>query len=187
MWIGKATVFAVGLAVVLAVILGVATAAMAAAPGDPFRLGKSNVVNKVSTLVKRGAGPALSLKVRGGQPPLAVNSGGRVKNLNADRVDGKDSSAFAPADSAPLWAVVRGDGISTRFNGLTGNARTGTGRYTVSFDRDVSRCAYSATIVGQFSGTVFFEEGPNSDSIQVKTTNENGSSADRGFHLIVYC
>ena len=39
MWVGKATTFCVGLAVVLALILGVASAALAALPGDPFKLG----------------------------------------------------------------------------------------------------------------------------------------------------
>lgn len=45
MWAGRATVFAVGLAVILAVVLGVATATLAAVPGDPFRLGKGNTIN----------------------------------------------------------------------------------------------------------------------------------------------
>jgi len=94
MWVGRATIFTVGLAVVLAVVLGVTTTALAAVPGDPFKLGKVNVVNKVTTLVKRGPGPALSLKVRAGQPPLAVNSNGKVARLNADRLDGKDSTEF---------------------------------------------------------------------------------------------
>ena len=47
MWVGRATVFAVGLSVVLAVVLGVATAALAAVPGDPFRLGQVNSINAV--------------------------------------------------------------------------------------------------------------------------------------------
>lgn len=93
--VGRATVFAVGLAVVLAVMFGVATTALAAVPGDPLRLGKINVVNKITTLIKRGPGPALSLKVGSG-PPLAVNSTGKVANLNADQLDGQDSTAFVP-------------------------------------------------------------------------------------------
>ena len=41
MWVGRATVFLVGLAVILALVFGTATAAFAAlsSRGDPFKLG----------------------------------------------------------------------------------------------------------------------------------------------------
>ena len=93
MWVGRATVFLVGLAVILALVVGVASTAFGA-NGKPFLLGKKNVASAVSTLVRRGAGPALNLKVGSG-PPLAVNSSKRVAKLNADRLDGLDSPSFA--------------------------------------------------------------------------------------------
>lgn len=86
MWVGKATVFLVGLSVILAVVLGVATSAFAG-NGDPFKLGKNNTASAVSKLIKSGAGPALELRVGSG-PPLAVNSESKVPNLNSDQVDG---------------------------------------------------------------------------------------------------
>jgi preprotein translocase subunit SecE len=46
-WVGRATVFLVGLAVILAVVLGVATAAFGA-NGDFFKLGKKNTASAVS-------------------------------------------------------------------------------------------------------------------------------------------
>ena len=88
MWVGRVTVFLVGLSVILALIFGVASTALGA-NGNPFLLGKKNVATTVSTLLKRGAGPALSLKVGSG-PPLAVNSSETVTKLNADKVDGQD-------------------------------------------------------------------------------------------------
>ena len=94
MWVGRATVFLVGLSVILAVVLGVATSAMGA-NGKPFLLGKRNVASAISTLVKKGPGPALNLQVGAEQPPLAVNSAVKVANLNADRVDGEEASSFA--------------------------------------------------------------------------------------------
>lgn len=93
MWVGKGTVFVVGLSVVLAAVFGVAATAFAA-NGKPFLLGRSNVATAVSTLVKKGAGPALDLRVGSG-PPLRVNSPALVSNLNADRVDGKNAGDFA--------------------------------------------------------------------------------------------
>src|SRR5215207_650675 len=90
MWVGRATVFVVGLAVILALVLGVATAALGA-NGDFFKVGKSNFASAVSVLDKSGAGPALRLLVDSGAP-MAVNSSARVTNLNADKLDGLDAS-----------------------------------------------------------------------------------------------
>lgn len=94
MWMGRATVFTVGLAVILALVFGVVSRATAHDGfAGLFHLGHNNPVSALSTLAKSGAGPALSLKVDSG-PPLAVNSGEKVAKLNADRLDGKDSSAL---------------------------------------------------------------------------------------------
>jgi hypothetical protein len=110
MWVGRATVFTVGLAVTLALMIGVATTALAAVPGDPFRLGEINTVNAVSTLVGNVSGPTLSvendesnrfataLSLRMGNPnlaPMQTNATGRVVNFNADAIDGREASSFA--------------------------------------------------------------------------------------------
>src|SRR5215204_241513 len=94
MWVGRATVFMVGLSVILALVLGAATAAFGA-NGDFFKVGRANFASAVSVLDKSGAGPALRLLVDSG-PPLAVNSSARVANLNADKLDGTDSSGLVP-------------------------------------------------------------------------------------------
>src|SRR3712207_3396676 len=113
MWVGRATVFMVGLAVMLALVLGVATTALAAIPGDPFRLGQTNGIDTMSTLVGNVAGTmlrvdnnstgagatALDLRVEPGKAPMKVNSAARVALLNADKVDGKDATAFYAAGS----------------------------------------------------------------------------------------
>lgn len=100
MWVGRATVFLVGLAMILALVFGVASTAFAHKGNTGFfHLGHKNVSKAVSTLVKQGPGPALSLVVQSGQPPLKVNSSGKVANLNADRLDGKSSEGFYAAGS----------------------------------------------------------------------------------------
>lgn len=120
MWVGRATVFLVGLAVILAVVLGVATSALAAAPGDPFKLGKANVIDTVSKLVgatantmllidNNGTGSALQLQVEEGKAPLTVNSSAaRATNLNADKVDGQEASDLAEPRG---YAHVKPEGI----------------------------------------------------------------------------
>jgi hypothetical protein len=67
MWAGRATVFLVGLAVIMAMVLGVASMALGA-NGKPFILGKMNTASAVSKLVKSGVGPALQLNVGSGPP-----------------------------------------------------------------------------------------------------------------------
>ncbi|MGH3089861.1 MAG: hypothetical protein ACRDSJ_21485, partial [Rubrobacteraceae bacterium] len=87
---------AVVLAAVLAFTMLFASGALAA-NGKPFILGKKNVATKISTLIKKGAGPALDLRVDSGSP-LAVNSDEQVANLNADKVDGLDAGDFLAAN-----------------------------------------------------------------------------------------
>ena len=137
-WIGRAATFCVGLAVVLAVTLGVAATALAAVPGDPFKLGRLNVVDRLTTLTgsvagpmlrveNNGGGPALALKSGAGGPPLTVGAdAGKATNLDADKLDGKDASAFLPADGKAASAADAEtlDGKdSTDFLPLDGTAR----------------------------------------------------------------
>jgi hypothetical protein len=54
--IGRAAALAIGVGVMVALVLGVATVALAAVPGDPFRLGQLNVINTTTSL--QGNGPS---------------------------------------------------------------------------------------------------------------------------------
>ena len=111
-WMARTTTTVVGLAIMLALVLGVATTALAGTGvGARFDLGKTNAVNQISKLVGSVAGPslqidnnsadvratALDLQVEPGKAPMSVNSDGRVANLNADKLDGQEASAFMPA------------------------------------------------------------------------------------------
>jgi len=108
MWVGRATVFLVGLAVILALTVGVISTAFAGTGvGARFDLGKTNTVNAISKLVGSVAGPsllidnnstnaaatALDLQVEAGKTPMKVNAtAGKATNLNADKLDGLDAS-----------------------------------------------------------------------------------------------
>ena len=125
-----------GLALVLALVLGVSSAALAALPGDPFKLGQVNRVDRLTTLVGTlsGAvvkvdndGPGTALELRVGDPaaapatksvaPMKVDSQGRVLNLNSDELDGKSASEFLPAGGKAADAD-KFDGLdSTQFMG----------------------------------------------------------------------
>ncbi len=109
MWVGRATVFMVGLSVILALVFGVATTALSATGGN-FILGKAkNAATKVTGLVGNVDGAALrvtnpnagtndtalDLRVQAGEAPLMVNSTARVANLNAATAGRADSAASA--------------------------------------------------------------------------------------------
>ncbi len=78
------------------------------ATGGSFILGGSNKANKGSSLTANVAGKTLTLKntstgagasalnlnVAGTKPPFTTNSGTKVANLNADKLDGLSSAAF---------------------------------------------------------------------------------------------
>jgi hypothetical protein len=125
-WVGRATVFLVGLSVILAVVLGVAETALAGTgAGAPFNLGQKYTVNRLSSLVGSvGSGAslliannstnanatALTLQVERGKAPLRVNSPAKVDRLNADMLDGQDSSSL----------LVTGDGKQGSFANING-------------------------------------------------------------------
>jgi hypothetical protein len=93
------------------------------------------------------------------------------------------------------WAVVDPDGTVARHgSGTTTASEDATGTYTVIFDRDVTECAYEASIglsgttASAFPGylTVVGRAGdPN--AVFIQTYDASGQLAGKGFHLAVIC
>jgi hypothetical protein len=92
----------VGAVVAAVVVLSLPVVAVV---GGNLILGQANSANAVTSLSgsatanlqitnTRAGSPALDLQVVSGAAPLKVNSRARVANLNADRLDGKNASAF---------------------------------------------------------------------------------------------
>jgi hypothetical protein len=122
---GKYTLLAVILALTRATAsIGVAGSGV----GGVFNLGVTNTVNAITKLTGSVAGPslqiinsstgtgatALELRVAPDKPPLKVNRTTKVTNLNADLLDGNDSTQLAP--------ILRAQEDATAF----GNTVTGT-------------------------------------------------------------
>ncbi len=100
-----------------------------------------------------------------------------------------------------LWAVVDGDGVLERSSaGVTSaqllDAAIPAGDYAVVFDRDISNCAYQATVgrpgtnvnpqIG-FAQVANWIDDPDNGVI-VFTKDQNGAGVEnRGFHLLVTC
>jgi hypothetical protein len=103
-------------------------------------------------------------------------------------------SSFAAFGGA-RFAVVNGGGQLVRGRDISSVARTRDGRYQVIFNADVRGCAYFATIADpsaagppQNSQISVSSLGSNVNGVAIRTENgNNGTEADRPFHLIVMC
>jgi hypothetical protein len=163
--------------------------------GGNFILGKANtagaatkltssVAGATLQLVNNGTGTALNLSVPSGKAPMTVNSSKKVANLNADKLDGHE---------APMWAVVNANGsIPSSSDPAILSFQTGdTGVYRISFPRDVSGCAATATIHDINTGEISTSRpSTHLDSIGVLTQDTGGpggSGVNRPFELVVNC
>jgi hypothetical protein len=88
-----------------------------AATGGNFILGKANAAGTTTSL-KNPNGTALTLTSRPGTPALRVSNGVKVPQLNADKLDGRDSSQFALTSGRTAykralgaWEDLDGDGV----------------------------------------------------------------------------
>jgi hypothetical protein len=138
------------------------------------------------------------IKVGDGNPntkatPFGTNAAGKVANLNADRVDDQSADDIV-AKARPLWAVVSADGTLSRKNGASAVSHTaGSGQYAVTFSRDVSGCAYTATLGSTDTSTPpageagVAQQSGSASGVIVVTRDSSGATADRPFHLTVDC
>jgi|SRR5690348_3846385 len=106
---------AFGIGALTALVLGSGTAY--AATGGKFILGHTNSATSTTTL-KNTRGTALSLSSRPGTPSLKVSNSTKVPNLNADRLDGYDSSAFSLASGQTNTISRTGVGIDVTDDGI---------------------------------------------------------------------
>jgi hypothetical protein len=109
------------------------------ATGGTFILGQANTATSQSTLSAATAGKtlvltntdpsatskALALNVPSGHAPFEVNSSAKVGNLNADKLDGLDSTAFARLGVAQSAGAGSAAGVIDVTNIASGNGAVG--------------------------------------------------------------
>ena len=115
--------------------------------------------------------------------PFQTNAAGRVANLNADKVDGIEADQLRA-----VWAVVASGATLGRNNGATGVTGDGNGEYQVTFAKDVSQCAYQATIGHDDAsdppaGEIGVAQGSTVNNVKVVTRDSDGTRANREFHV----
>jgi len=161
-WLGRGTATVMGLAVLLALTMGLTSTALAGTGvGARFHLGKINTVDAVSTLVGTVSGPTLSvendesnraataLNLRMGNPnlaPMQTNATGRVINFNADDLDGRDASSFADGTGGKANNADNLDGkdSSAFATGTNGKAKDAFNADFASFAGDAQNAQVAA-------------------------------------------
>jgi hypothetical protein len=94
-----------------------------------------------------------------------------------------------------LWAVVKGDGTLARGSGVVAVSKPESteGQYEVVFNRNVTQCAYIATLGSPFEGPPHGGEASvasvagNEDAVLVKTRNGKNEERNESFQLAVLC
>ena len=125
-------------------------------------------------------------------PPFTTNATGKVANLDADKVDGKSAEDFAGAGDL-AFASVKADGTFVAGRGATASAKNTPATdnsYTVTFNKDVSKCSFTAGAVGGSSDVGGFGATVGQQPTQVVVDEPNGAgpgNAGRDFHLQVIC
>lgn len=96
----------------------------------------------------------------------------------------------------PRWAVVSADGTLVRARNAVSSHEAATGIYDVRFDRDVSDCAYVATVgraddvLGRAGLPVVNREPNEPTGVRVSIIADSGTpevTIERPFHLQVEC
>jgi len=177
-WVGRTASMVFGLALVLALMFGMATMALGD-NGDFFKVGRANIASAVSTLDKSGAGPALRLLVDSGAP-LAVNSTTKVANLNADRIDNREASSFANSTHAHAGeAITSGTVEADRIEDGSGsnlNADQLDGQDSTAFLGANAKAADADELDGRDSSQFL----PNSTYTKTLAVTTNGSGSING-------
>ena len=124
-------------------------------------------------------------------PPFSTNATGKVTNLDADKVDGKSAEEFASAGDIG-FASVKADGTFAAGRGATASTKSNVAEntYTVTFNKDVSKCSFTAGAVGASSDVGGFGAtiGQQPTQVIVDEPDDAGpANAGRDFHLQVIC
>jgi hypothetical protein len=154
-------------------------------------------------MVNKGSGFAAAFRTRGLQgfrlqtsgsgtaTPFILdkNATGKVTYLNADQLDGKDSTEVGREP----WALVSGGatpGILRQSGGVT-VTRAGVGDYRVAFPEDVNQCSYQVTNAEPNTNrtTAAREDTTNAKQVvvRIKRAANTEDPVDGDFSIAVHC
>ena len=122
--------------------------------------------------------------------PFTTNATGVATGLNADQVDGRSASELTSdaVAAANVFARVSAGGTLGANRGATAAAGA-AGDYTVTFGRDVSACAWTATAASGADANIA-TVGPvpgNANAVAVRTFDDTGAAVASDVHVTVTC
>jgi len=154
-------------------------------------------------MVNKGNGFAAAFRTRGTQgfrlqtsgqgeaTPFILDSNatGKVQFLNADTVDGLDSTQLQAQ-----FAAVNADGSLASARGATASTRVSDGTYDVTFGSDVSKCVYTANETTINDAGAVAVQAQSTTVIRVATRKGGGQDGtgpsdrqNKPFNLVVNC
>jgi hypothetical protein len=175
-------------AATLALVLSMSGGALAA---SHYLINSTKQINpKVLKKLKGNTGPKGLTGLTG-----LTGATGATGGTGGTGAAGKDGTS-----ATALWARVKEDGTLKAGSGTVSSAKLFTGGYEVVFNRNVSACAYIAS-VGSASvssnNTAFDGSGPGevlveprfekTNAVFVDTQNSSGTEVNNSFHLAVFC
>jgi hypothetical protein len=107
--------------------------------------------------------------------------------------EGAKGSTGPEGAVSKLFAVVSEAGTLVRGSGVTSVSKSATGNYVVTFNQEITGCAFLGTIGA--TGFIGFERGEidvagsggSTNGVFVETENGTGTLENRSFHLAVIC
>jgi hypothetical protein len=124
---------------------------------------------------------------------LDSNATGKVEHLNADTVDGLSSEQMRPRFARVNFTAPDQVALATGANGVTAVSRTSAGRYQVTFDKDVSACAFQVTsgavgVARTVAAEPLATDATKADvSIRRATGTDEGDPVDGRFSISATC
>jgi hypothetical protein len=160
--------------ILCAVVVGTGTAVAATRAG---LIGGTGNAEKTTTVLTDSKGTPLSLVAKKGTPALKVSNTVKVKNLDSDLLDGKDSGAFLPTTGTAKDSAKLGGQPPSAFLPSTGTAADSAklgGQPPSAFLPATGTASDSSKLGGlnpsSYATTVYGAETAGSDDIKVKTS-----------------
>ena len=178
----------------IALLVALAGTGYAASSLPANSVGNKQLQNNAVTSPKVKDHSLLRVDFANGQIPA-----GRRGSVGPPGPPGAPGTAGARGPTGPagqagsgLWAVINPDGTIARRSGVLTASHLQTGIYRVQFNRNVTQCAWLATIGSAASKTLYGMieaelASSTTDSVQIGTRDIHGDPADRGFIVSVLC
>jgi hypothetical protein len=120
--------------------------------------------------------------------PLTTNATGVATGLNSDKVDGKDATDFAASGDLRFADVAAGGTLGNQRGATAASRAAGTDNtYTVTFDKDVSKCSFTATQNATAAAAVAIAASASTSDPKSVLVDETDGATGTPFHLQVIC